>query len=252
MTMLFVRSLLFAILFYGNLTAWLMACLPLLAGPPRYLFPVARTWARTNLWLLRTVVGLKVEWRGLDNIPEGGLLVASKHQSAWETFALIAVFDRPIFVLKRELLRLPLFGWYLRRVGMIPIDRSAGASALAGMARAARERVREGHQVIIFPEGTRRAPGAPPDYKTGVAFLYDSLQVPCLPIALNSGLFWPRQSFLRRPGTVVVSILPPLPGGLPRKQVVAELQRRIEAEADRLLRDASGLREGASSPSIAP
>lgn len=236
--MLFVRSLLFAVAFYGNITLWLVASLPLLAAPPRYLFPVARAWARTNLWLLRVVAGLKVEWRGLDNIPAGGVLVASKHQSAWETFALLTVFERPVFVLKQELLRLPLFGWYLRRAGMIAVDRSAGASALVGMARAARQRVSEGYQVIIFPEGTRRPPGAPPDYRTGVAFLYDSLKVPCLPIALNSGLFWPRQSFLRRPGTVVVSILPPLPRELPRKQVVEELQRRIETESERLLHEA--------------
>lgn len=236
--MLFIRSLLFAILFYGNLTIWLVGCLPLLAGPPRYLFPVARAWARTNLWLLRTVTGLGVEWRGLDNVPKGGVLVASKHQSAWETFALFVILDRPIFVLKQELLRTPLFGWYLKRAGMIAIDRSGGASTLTGMARKARERVREGHQVVIFPEGTRRAPGAPPDYKTGVAFLYDSLQVPCLPVGLNSGLFWPRESFLRRPGTVVVSILPPLPAGLPRKQVIAELRQRIEAESDHLLKTA--------------
>lgn len=232
--MLFVRSALFAVLFYANLALWLVACLPLLAAPPHYLFPVARAWARTNLWMLRVVAGLGVEWRGLDNIPKGGLLVASKHQSAWETFALVAIFDRPIFVLKQELLSLPLFGWYLRRVGMIAVDRSAGASALTGMARAARERVRDGHQVIIFPEGTRRPPGAPPDYKTGVAFLYDSLKVPCLPVALNSGLFWPRQSFLRRPGTVVVSIMPPLPQNLPRKNVVGVLEQRIEDECARL------------------
>ncbi|MFC0220548.1 lysophospholipid acyltransferase family protein [Pseudochelatococcus lubricantis] len=236
--MLFVRSLLFSILFYGNLTLWLLACLPLLAVPPRYLFPVARAWARSNLWLLRTVVGMRVEWRGLGNIPKGGLLVAAKHQSAWETFALMTVFERPIFVLKQELIRLPLFGWFLQRIGMIPVDRSAGASALAGMARMAREKVQEGHQVIIFPEGTRRAPGAPPDYKTGVAFLYDSLKTPCLPVALNSGLFWPRQSFLRQPGTVVVSILPPLPAGIPRRQVIAELERRIETETNRLLEGA--------------
>lgn len=234
--MLFARSLLFAILFYGNLVIWLVGCLPLLALPADRLFAVARGWARSNLWLLRVVVGLDVEWRGRENIPAGGLLVASKHQSAWETFALLLAFERPVFVLKHELMRLPLFGWYLRRVGMIAVDRSAGASALTGMARTAREKVRDGYQVIIFPEGTRRAPGAPPDYKTGVAFLYDSLKVPCLPVALNSGLFWARQSFIRRPGTVVVSILPPLPGGLPRKQVVAELQRRIEAESDRLLK----------------
>mgnify|MGYP001365116343 CR=1 FL=1 len=236
--MLFIRSLLFAVFFYGNLTLWLVACLPLLAAPARYMFPMARGWARTNLWLLRVIAGLKVEWRGLENIPPGGLLVASKHQSAWETFALFAIFERPVFVLKHELLRLPLFGWYLRHMGMIAVDRSAGASAITGMARAARERAAQGHQVIIFPEGTRRPPGAPPEYRTGVAFLYHGLKVPCVPVALNSGLFWQRQSFLRRPGTVVVSILPQLPEGLARKQVVGELERRIEDESNRLLRDA--------------
>ncbi|MGI6246796.1 MAG: lysophospholipid acyltransferase family protein [Pseudochelatococcus sp.] len=236
--MLFARSFVFAILFYANLTAWLLMCLPLLALPSRHMFPVARAWARSNLWLLRHVTGTKVEWRGLENIPAGGVLVAAKHQSAWETFALLTVFERPVFVLKQELVRLPVFGWFLRHIGMIPVNRSAGASALAGMARMAREKVREGHQVIIFPEGTRRPPGAPPDYRTGVAFLYDSLKAPCVPVALNSGLFWPRRSFIRRPGTVVVSILPPLPPGIPRRQVIAELERRIEAETGRLLENA--------------
>ncbi|MFT0892187.1 lysophospholipid acyltransferase family protein [Pseudochelatococcus sp. G4_1912] len=236
--MLFFRSLVFAVLFYGNLAAWLIICLPLLAGPPRFLFPMAKSWARTSLWLLRVVVGLKVEWRGLENIPQGGLLVAAKHQSSLETFALLTLFERPVFVLKQELTKLPLFGWFLRRIGMIPVDRSAGKAALAGMARMARQKVQEGYQVIIFPEGTRRAPGAPPEYKTGVSFLYDSMNVPCLPVAVNSGLFWARQSFLRRPGTVVISVLPPLPVGLPRKQVLLELQRRIETESNRLLENA--------------
>lgn len=163
----------------------------------------------------------------------------AKHQSAWETFALLTKFNQPVFVLKQELTRLPLFGWFIRRIGMIPVDRAAGMAALAGMARSAREKVQQGYQVIIFPEGTRRAPNAPPNYRTGVSFLYDNMNVPCLPVALNSGLFWARQSFLRRPGKVVVSFLQPLPTGLPRKQVLAELQNQIETETNHLMADAN-------------
>lgn len=230
-----IRSALFAIAFYSNLAIWLVACLPLFVLPRAWMFPVARAWARVNLWLLRVITGMKVEWRGLENIPPGGLLVAAKHQSAWETFALVVVFPRPVFIMKKELTHLPLFGWYLQRAGMIAIDRAAGASALTSMARQAQEKAETGHQIIIFPEGTRRAPGAPPDYKPGVAFLYDNLKVPCLPIALNSGLFWPRQSAVRNPGTVVVSMLPPLPPGIPRKQILQQLKDRIEPETAHLL-----------------
>jgi 1-acyl-sn-glycerol-3-phosphate acyltransferase len=180
------------------------------------------------------VCGIKVEWRGLDKIPPGGILVAAKHQSAWETFALIALFPDPTFVIKRELLWVPFFGWYARRAGMIPVDRG-GKAALAGMMVYARQALAEGRQIVIFPEGTRRPAGAAPKYKFGVAHLYGESGVPCVPIALNSGLFWPRRHFMRFPGTVRVEILDPIPPGLDRDAFFARVQDDIEAATARLI-----------------
>lgn len=235
--MLALRSLLITILFYVNLTLWLVfAALPTLALPPRYLFAVATGWVRSTLWLLRVVVGIRYEVTGTENIPPGGIIVAAKHQSTWETLALITIFRNPVFILKRELTWIPLFGWCLKKLRMIPVDRGARSRALAGVMRRARIELGErGRQLLIFPEGTRRPAGAPPAYKTGVMHLYGDLGVPCVPVALNSGLYWPRRKFTRWPGTIRVSILEPIPPGLPKPQFQALLQERIEAESDRLL-----------------
>jgi 1-acyl-sn-glycerol-3-phosphate acyltransferase len=178
---------------------------------------------------------MTVEIRGRERIPPGGLLVAAKHQSFLETFALLPLVDDPAFILKRELLWIPLFGWLAWKAGMIPIDRSGGAQALAAMNRRARAEIAAGRQILIFPEGTRRAAGAPPAYKFGVAHLYRAFGVACLPVALNSGLYWPRRQFIRRPGKVVIEILDPIPPGLSRDVFLQELQDRIETASNRLL-----------------
>src|SRR6202008_3364914 len=168
--------------------------------PRRAILAVVHVWARNNMWLLRTVCGITVELRGLDRIPPGPLLVASKHQSAWETFALVPLFADPAFILKRELMWLPLFGWFAWKAGMIAVDRGARAQALAAIAaRALSERARN-RQIIIFPEGTRRRPGAEPAYKYGVVHLYAQTGVCCLSVALNSCLFCPRRTFYRHAG----------------------------------------------------
>ncbi|NVO16994.1 MAG: 1-acyl-sn-glycerol-3-phosphate acyltransferase [Rhodoplanes sp.] len=233
--MIVVRSVLFNVAFYVTLALYLIAALPLLVLPRRAIVGMAKLWGRTSVWLLRVICGVGVEWRGLDRIPPGGLLVASKHQSMWETFALLSLFDNPSFILKRELTWLPLFGWYTRKAGMIPVDRTAGRGALLGMARAARVLLDHGRQIIIFPEGTRRAPGAAPDYKPGIALLYGELGVPCLPIALNTGLYWPRRRFLRPPGKILVEVLDPIPPGLARRAFLKRLQETIEPATERLV-----------------
>lgn len=233
--MIVVRSILFNVAFYVTLALYLVAALPLLALPHQAIVGMAKLWSRTSVWLMRVICGVGVEWRGLDRIPPGGLLVASKHQSAWETFALLPLFDDPSFILKRELTWLPLYGWYTRKAGMIPVDRTAGRGALLGMARAARRLLDDGRQIIIFPEGTRRAPGAEADYKPGIALLYGELGVPCLPIALNSGLHWPRRSFLRPPGTILVEVLDPIPPGLGRRAFLQRLQDIVEPATARLV-----------------
>jgi 1-acyl-sn-glycerol-3-phosphate acyltransferase len=232
--MLVLRSLLFNIAYYANIIIWMLTVFPVFFLPRKTFIRVAQAWARSSLWLLRVLVGIKVEFRGLERIPPGGLIVASKHQSLWETFALLTIFDDPAFILKRELMWIPLFGWYAWKGGMVPINRKAGSSALSAMNARAREEVRRGRQILIFPEGTRRPVGSPPAYKYGVAHLYSNLGVPCLPVALNSGLYWPRRRFIRRPGTIVVEILEPIEPGLARDEFFRELQARIEAAANKL------------------
>ncbi|WP_315736234.1 MULTISPECIES: lysophospholipid acyltransferase family protein [unclassified Bradyrhizobium] len=235
MVSIFLRSLLFNILFYPNFVLWALIALPTLAMPRKALLRVANWWAQSNILLMRVVCNIRVEYRGVEKIPKGPLIVAAKHQSMWETISLLHFFDAPFFVLKRELLRIPLFGQYLVKADMIAIDRSSGARALKQVMRRAAEEVKHGRQFVIFPEGTRRPAGAPPDYKGGVGLIYTDCGVPCLPVALNSGLFWPRRTFLRYPGTLVVEFLDPLPPGLPRDEFMQRIQSVIEEATNRLV-----------------
>ena len=248
--MVFVRSILFQILFYLNLSALLLAAIPTLLMPPRAIIEMAKLWGRTSLWLLRVVCGTRVEFRGLEKIPQGPLIVAAKHQSTWETFALLSLFDHPVFIVKRELMWIPLFGWFMWKGRMIAVDRSAGSQALAAMTKRARQVIRGGRQLFIFPEGTRRPAGAEPQYKFGVAHLYAEIGVPCVPVALNSGLFWPRRSFRRLPGTIVVEFTDPIPPGLDKQTFYARLQNEIETATARLI--AEGERELKASGMLAP
>jgi 1-acyl-sn-glycerol-3-phosphate acyltransferase len=246
--MIVIRSFLFNLLFYLNLAAYLIVAMPTLALPRWGILGLARQWARTNLWLLRVVCRIGVEWRGLEKIPRGALLVAAKHQSTWETFALLTVLSDPTFILKRELIWIPLFGWCAWRAGMIPIDRGGGKSVLAAMAQRVRAAAAEGRQIIIFPEGTRRAPRAEPKYKYGIAHLYAEGIAPSLPIALNSGLFWPRRKFLRFPGTITVEILDPIAPGADAATFFAELERKLEDATARLIAEAEPERDRNSVP----
>ncbi|MDR3465750.1 MAG: 1-acyl-sn-glycerol-3-phosphate acyltransferase [Xanthobacteraceae bacterium] len=235
---IFVRSLIFNIAFYILLAFWVIVGLPTYLMPRWGILTIAKNWGRSSIWLMRLICNTKVEYRGLEKIPKGPLIVAAKHQSAWETFALLQFFDQPLYILKRELTWIPLFGWYLLKADMIGIDRAAGARALREMVRAARDEVRRGRQLIIFPEGTRRAAGAEPDYKPGVGQIYALCDVPCIPVALNTGLFWPRRSFMRYPGTIVVEFLDPLPPGLPRDEFLTRMPDAIETATNRILQDA--------------
>jgi 1-acyl-sn-glycerol-3-phosphate acyltransferase len=232
---LVIRSVVFNVLFYLNLLVHFIAAIPTLAMPRWGIIAVARFWARTNLWLLRTICGIRVEFRGVEKIPPGPLLVSSKHQSLWETFALLLILRDPAYIMKRELMWIPFFGWYTWKAGMIPVDRSRGSQALAEMNACARREAQRNRQIIIFPEGTRRPPGAEPKYKYGVVHLYAEMGVPCLPIALNSGLFWPRRSIRRYPGTIRVEVLDPIPPGLGKDEFFERLQGEVEAATARLV-----------------
>ena len=233
--MLLLRSLAFNLCFYLNTIIHLLVYLPVLLLPRRTVWTVVRTWSAINHWLLRVLCGIDFEIRGIERIPSGPLLVASKHQSAWETFTLPTLFDDPVFILKRELMWLPFFGWYLAKSKTIPVQRGARKVALAAVTERAKIEISRGRQILIFPEGTRRSPEAEPAYKYGVAHLYSKLGVPCLPIALNSGLYWPRRTWRLRPGTIRVEILDPIPPGLDPQAFLARLQHEIETASARLL-----------------
>ena len=187
---------------------------------------------------MRLVCNTKVDYRGLEKIPKGPLIVAAKHQSAWETFAMLQFFEQPLYILKRELRWLPLFGWYLVKANMIGVNRGAGGRGLLEMFKRARDEVRRGRQLIIFPEGTRMPVDAPPSYKSGVSQIYVGCAVTCIPVALNSGMFWPRRSFMRYPGTLVVEFLDPIPPGLPREEFTERVSTAIEEATARLVNDA--------------
>ena len=238
MVLIFLRSLVYNLLFYLVLVVLIIIAIPTFVMPRPAIMTVARWWARSSIWLMRVICRTKVEYRGLEKIPNGPLIVASKHQSFWETFALLQFFDQPLFILKRELMWIPVFGLYLKKANMIGIDRQAGGRALLAMTRRAGEQVRRGRQLIIFPEGTRRPVDAPPSYKSGIAQIYVDCGVDCVPVALNSGLFWPRRTFMRYPGTLVVEFLDPLPPGLSRREFIARVSSVIEDATNRLVETA--------------
>jgi 1-acyl-sn-glycerol-3-phosphate acyltransferase len=225
-----IRSLVFNVLFYVSFGIVVLIGTLLLVFPRRWSVRFMQISARYGVWLLHVICGTRMEVRGLENIPKGAAFLAGKHQSLWETFAMLPLLDDPAMVLKKELTLIPGYGWMNIKTKMIAVERSAGASALRKMVDDAKGAIAEGRQVVIMPEGTRRAPDDPPDYKPGAAALYAALNVPCVPFALNSGLFWPRRKFMRYPGVIVISFLPAIPAGLPRKTFQAELEGLVESE----------------------
>ncbi len=232
-----MRPVLFTILFYGWTSLVSLAVLPLLLGPPGPLRAYSRFWVRVTLWLLRVIIGLSHRVVGRENIPAGPVLFAVKHQSAWDTLVINLIVRDAAIVLKRELTWIPLFGWCLIRMRQIAIDRAGGMSALRGMVKAARGALAEGRPIVIFPEGTRVAPGAKQPYHAGISALHSALDVSVVPVALNSGVFWPRRSLKLRPGVITIEFLPPLPADLSRRDFIETLETTIEAAAERLYRE---------------
>ena len=244
--MILLRSFLYNLAFYVVTALFLVLASPLLLAPRRWAMAALDAHAHTCIWLLRAIAGTRLEVRGPDKLPAGAALIASKHQSTWDTFGLVPLFRDPCFVLKSELLMIPVYGWFCRKFEHIVVHRERAAMALRPLIRDARARAAQGRHIIIFPEGNRRAPGAAPDYKPGVIALYEGLDVACYPVALNSGLFWPRRQFWRSPGTIVVEILEPIPPGLPRPEFRRRLETAIEVATARLIAEAGQARSTGS------
>ena len=230
-----LRSLLFAGWLYLISAPLAVLYSVLLLLPRQAMMAGMRFWAGLMLFGLRWLTGVRIEVRGLEHRPTGAALIAAKHMGMLDTIAPFVFLPDVCFVLKKELLAIPFYGWHAQKARMIAVDREAHARALKDLVAAARDRLRETRQIIIYPEGTRKAPGDPPDYKPGVAGLYRDLGLPCTPMATNSGAHWPAHGFLRRPGVVVFEFLPPIPAGLKRADFMRELQDRIETASAALL-----------------
>lgn len=232
---LIARSLMFNVVFYLNLACFLVFGAGFFLAPRRWAIGALKVWARTSLWWLKVICGTRIEVRGHQHLPKSACLVVGKHQSLWETFAILPLVEDPAIVLKRELTFIPLFGWFALKFGMIAVDRGAGPKALRGLIARAGQCIAQNRQILIFPEGTRSAIGAPPDYKPGAAALYLKLGVAAVPFGLNSGLYWPRRKFLRYPGTIVIEFAPAMPAGLPRRDFSRQIQEKIEVLTNSLV-----------------
>jgi len=234
----FLRSAVFFLWFALVSATLAIVFLPALALPRGVTVWMSRSWSALVFWGLRVIAGIAFEVRG--KAPANGVLVAAKHMSMWDTMALYLALDDPAVVLKRGLTLIPFYGWYVSKAGSIAIDRAGGAQALRRMAAAAKAVIAQGRSVLIFPEGTRKKAGAPPDYKPGVAGLYGQLGVECVPAALNSGLFW--TGFIKRPGRIVLEFLEPIPPGLKSREFMKQLEGRIETATARLIAEGRALR----------
>lgn len=233
---LYLRSFLFLVFFYGGSFCLFLLALPLLAAPRAGSLWLAETWSQYTTFLLKHIVGISWELRGQENLPKGPCLIAAKHQSAWDTLIYHQIVKDPALVMKSELMHIPLYSWYIRKLFMIVVDRNAGAKALMALVRGTKRALQAQRTVIIFPEGTRSIPGTQAPYQGGVAALYD-LGYPVLPAATNSGVFWGRQSFLKNPGTIVLQVLPPLPSGLSREAFMNQLKEQIETFSEALYQE---------------
>ncbi len=232
---IFLRSLLFNLCFFAwsLLSALLFA--PLFIASVGAAQRVGAPWANVTLLLARLICGIRHDLRGREHIVDGPIIYASKHQSAWDTLIFLTLLQSPAYILKRELLHIPFWGWYLWRMKMIAINRSAGASGMKDMIRQSKAALSDARPIIIYPEGTRTAPGAPPHYHPGVAALYSQLGVPVIPVALNSGVYWGKNAFTKHSGTIIIEFLPPIPPGLSKTEFMARLQDAIETASQRLL-----------------
>lgn len=237
--MIRLRSIAFNIYFFGELTLFLISMIAVLPLPRVVLRQCIRGWAKSVRWGLKAIAGIDHEVRGLENLPESPVILASKHQSTWETVAFVWMFWHPVYCIKKELFLIPLWGWYARKCQQVEINRTGGAGALKRMVRDSLRALERGRDLVVFPEGTRVAPDAKGDYHPGIAAIYARADRPVVPVALNSGVFWGRRTFMKYPGTIVVEFLPPIPSGLDRREFLRELEDRVENATARLVAEAT-------------
>ncbi len=250
--MFFFRSVLFNVFFMVLHAALVVGMVVLLPFPRRWMQVTVRIWTNVLRVGLKLIVGLELEVRGRDNLPQGACVIASKHQSALDTFVFYLLLNDPNYVMKKELMRIPVWGWHARKCGAISIDRDGGAGALKQMLRDIEDRMKGNRQVILFPEGTRTAPGTRHPYNPGIAAVYTRITAPVVPVALNSGLFWGRRSFNKKPGVITVEFLPPMPPGLDRGPFMSELENRIETATEKLVAEAKTRFPHVSEPGQGP
>ena len=231
-----LRAGIFNLLFMALTAVIGMVGLPLLLLPRRHAVCALRLWARWVLAVLQGIVGLRFVVTGAEHLPlAGSAVIAAKHQSTFDTIVWLLLVPDAAYVLKRELLRIPVYGWFARRAGMIAVDRAAGARAMRGLIRDAQAALVAGRQVVIFPEGTRSAPGAALPYQPGIAALYARTGLPVIPVATDSGRFWGRRAFLKHPGTITIAIQPPIAPGLGKDAFLTALRACIEEPSLALL-----------------
>jgi len=236
--MTFLRSAIFNLLFIAWALLSSIIFAPLFLVSQKMALKAGRPWAKGALLLARLVLGIRHQIKGAEHITNGPVIYASKHQSAWDTCIFLVLLDAPCYVLKKELLKLPGWGWYLWRMGMIAIDRSGGASTIKQMIKDGKQRLAEGRTIVIYPEGTRTRPGSVPEYHPGVVALYNQLNVPVVPVALNSGLFWGKNAFLKKPGLITIEFLPPMPPGMKKDEFKTQLEAAIENASNQLIKNA--------------
>ena len=232
-----LRTAVFYFAFIGQtaIVAIVLGTIALISGRTPVSWAMAKYWCRSDLVLLRVLAGVRTQMSGQENIPEGGCIIASKHQSDWDVFAIFPHAGRPAYIVKKELMRIPFFGWAARSLDCIEVDRRKGAEAIPLMMAQAHAAVERGCRIVIFPEGTRKAPLAKAEYRQGIARLYAELNVPVVPVALNSGMFWGRNSLVIWPGTAEAKFLEPIEAGLPPDVFMARLKKAIETESDALI-----------------
>ncbi len=236
--MTWLRSLIFNISF---LVIWTpLICIifyPFTLFSTSLAYFVGKTWAKGTLFLIHIICGVTHKVEGLENIPDSSYIIASKHQSAWDTLVFFLYIKKPTYILKHELMRIPVLSLYLRKMNMIDVKRSDGSKALKSMTKRAAQRLKDGCNIIIFPEGTRTKVGESKPLQPGIAAIYNhpDINVPVVPVALNSGKFWGRESFIKKPGVITLKFLPPIKSTLHRKEFMKLLEESINVESVKLI-----------------